>query len=307
MYLLALLLLAQSARTAPELAASGWAAFEAGRVVEAEAQLGEAARLAPENASIALALGQVYLAAGKAKLAVAQLEKVARVPGSPPDVRFALAQAYQASGDDVRVVETLSGTVPAGKLGPTWTFTRAYSLFRMGRYKVAETDLRTILNDESTKAPAHFFLGNCLYAQGKYAESLPYFEQAISAGDVPDNRALNLYHYNYGLAMFQLGRYEKAAQAFRASINRFSQDPLPWFFLGRCHAELRRYPEAIEEMEAAVKLAPDFRLGYYQLARLHSQHGDRQRAAEFFEKVSALREEDLKREEDMAHQLKTQR
>lgn len=307
MWIPLLFLLAQSPKQAAELAASGWQHFEAGRLAEAERDLAEAAKLAPANASIALALGQTYLSAGKPKLAIPQLEKAARGLGSPPDVRFTLAQAYQTNDDDAKALQTLAGEPPAGQLYAPWVFTRGFSLFRLGRYDSAETTFRLLLKFPEMQAPAQFFLANCAYARGKYAESVPLYDKAIAAGDSPSNRALNAYFHNRGLALYELRRFDEAAGSFRQSIERYGRDAMPFLLLGRCQTELGQHKEAIATLEKAIELQPGFRLAYYQLARLHMQHGDKQRGQEYFQKVAELRGQELAKEEDMARRLKVGR
>ncbi len=299
-----LLLLAAEPRKAADLAASGWKAFEEGRLAEAERKLEEATRLAPASASIALALGQVYLSAGKPRLAIPALEKAVRALANAPDVRFALAQAYQAVDQDIKALAVLAGRPPDGELTDPWRFTRGFSLFRLGRYQEAEAVFRALLSSDQMRAPARFFLANCLYGRGHYEESLQYYAQAIDAGDRPDNKALNAYFYNQGLALYQLSRFEEALVSFRRSIDRYPKDALQWFFLGRCQTELGRYAEAIESLEESVRREPDFRLAYYQLARLHTQHGNPQRGQELFQKVAGLRRQELEQEEQMARRLK---
>jgi tetratricopeptide (TPR) repeat protein len=221
--------------------------------------------------------------------------------------RFKLAQAYQAADQDTKALAALTGKPPNGDLGEAWKFTRGFSLFRLQRYAEAERTLRPLLGSKQLAAPAHFFVANCLYGRGRYQESLPFYEKAVAAGGGPENRAFNVYLYNQGLAYFQLRRFEEAAEAFQKSIDRFSKDPLPWLFLGRCHAELGQYQDAIRELEEAIRLQPDLRLAYYQLGRLHSQHGDRSRAQELFRSVEGLRKQELDREEEMARRLKLSR
>ena len=304
---LLLLFAQQPPQRAADLAASGWRHYEKGQLAEAERDLAEAARLAPSNAPIALALGQVVLAAGKQKLAIPHLERASRGLGNPPDVRFTLAQAYQAVDDDTRALQVLMAEPPAGPLREPWLFSRGFSLFRLGRLDSAENTFRRLLKNPEMAAPAAFFLANCAYARGKYADSLPLYRQAIAAGDIPDNRAANAYHHNHGLALFQLRRFEEGAEAFQKSIERYPLDAMPFLFLGRCRAELGSTSLAIEALEKAIALEPSFRLAYYQLARLHTQSGDKQRAEELFQKVAALRDADLAKEEDIARRLKVGR
>jgi tetratricopeptide (TPR) repeat protein len=210
----------------------------------------------------------------------------------------------EASSPTCRALAALTGPAPPPPLREAWEFTRGFSLFRLGRIDAAEAGFRRLLKSELMQAPANFFVGNCLYARGRYAESLPYYEKAIAEGDRPDNKALNAYFYNRGLALYQLRLFEPAAESLRRSIGRYSQDPLPWLFLGRCETELGQFAGAIESFESAIRLQPDLRLAYYHLARLHAQHGDKVRAEQLFQKVAGIRQQELEQEEQTARRLK---
>jgi tetratricopeptide (TPR) repeat protein len=218
--------------------------------------------------------------------------------------RFAEAQAFQRADEDLKALSVLEGTLPPPPLRDPWKLTKAFSLFRLGRLKPAEKLFTELLNSPELRAPANFFVANCFFASGRYAESLPYYEAAVKAGHVPENRALNAYYYNQGLALYQVHRYREAGEAFQNSIDVYAQDPLPWLFLGRSQTELGNFPAAIEAYESSIRVRPDFRLAYFQLARLHAEHGDKSRAEELFRKVQELRQQELEEENLLAHRLK---
>lgn len=297
-------LLAEDPSRAKELAVRGWKAFEAGRLLEAKKALLEATKIDPSNASYAMALGQVYLSSGSPKLAIPQLQKALSALPGDFDVRYTLAQAYQKTDDDVRALKFLEGDLPPEPLRGPWRFSQGFSLFRLGRPDAAEPVFRELLSDEKMQAPASFFIANCYFAQSQYEQAVRYYKQAIAVGNVPDNRGLNAYYYNCGLTLYQLQRFAEAAEAFRNSIQRYSKDPLPWLFLGRCETELGRFQQAIAAFESSIKANPKFRLAYFQLARLQVQHGDKQRAEELFQKVEELRKQELQQEEELARRLK---
>jgi tetratricopeptide (TPR) repeat protein len=218
--------------------------------------------------------------------------------------RFAQAQSYQKADDDRKALRVLEGPAPPPPLRDPWKFTRAFSLFRLGRLDAAEAVFRELLSHPDLRAPANFFVANCIFARGRYADSLPYYQAAVAAGQVPDNRALNAYYYNQGLAFYQLHRFPEAAEAFQNSIDLYAQDPLPWLFLGRSQTELGDFAKAIESYESAIRVRADFRLAYYQLARLHAEHGDNKRSEELFARVAELRKQELDEEQQLARRLK---
>jgi tetratricopeptide (TPR) repeat protein len=231
----------------------------------------------------------------------------AAIEAAPPadfQTRFAEAQAFQRADEDLKALSVLEGVLPPPPLRDPWKLTKAFSLFRLGRLKPAEKLFAELLNSPELRAPANFFVANCIFAGGRYAESLPYYEAAVKAGRVPENRALNAYYYNQGLALYQLHRYRDAGEAFQNSIDAYAQDPLPWLFLGRSQTELGNFPAAIEAYESSIRVRPDFRLAYFQLARLHAEHGDKSRAEELFRKVQELRQVELEEENLLAHRLK---
>jgi tetratricopeptide (TPR) repeat protein len=131
--------------------------------------------------------------------------------------RFAQAQEYQKADDDQKALRVLEGPQPPPPLRDPWKFTRAFSLFRLGRLDSAEKGFRDLLSNPDLRAPANFFVANCMFARGRYSDSLFFYEAAIAAGHSPENRVLNAYFYNQGLAFHQLQRLREAAEAFRNS------------------------------------------------------------------------------------------
>ena len=295
---------AGESRRAEELAALASKAFESGDLVEAKRALLQALDIDPDNPYYATALGEVYRTLGKADLAIAQLEKALRVLPGEFRIRYTLAQAYQNTDDDAKALEVLEGFQPPDSLRGPWTFTQGFSLFRLGSLEAAETKFHDLLHNDLIQGPANFFVANCHFARHQFADALHYYEKAIALGNVPENRLLNAYWYNYGLAFYHLGRFRRCAGAFRESIQLHSHDPLPWLFLGRCEAESGNFKEAIVAFETLIKGDPDFSPAYFQLARLHVEYGDKQRAKELFQKVADLKKREVQQQEQLSYQLK---
>lgn len=258
----------------------------------------------PRQADYHAALGVVYLRVRENEKAAAQLKEAVRQNPANAEFRLDLAQAYQAGDKDLEALQALDGKEPEGALQKRWIFSRGFSLFRAGRFPEAQRQYERLTTDPAMAAPANFFLGNICFAQNRFAEAVPYYAEAIRLGDRPGNRPFNTYAYNYGLTLYRLGRFAEAAAAFQLSIDRFQSDPLPWLWLGRCKQELGSYREAINDLEESVRINPDFRLSYFQLARLQFQFGDKKRAAELFAKVNELKQAELDTEERKAGQAK---
>jgi tetratricopeptide (TPR) repeat protein len=153
------------------------------------------------------------------------------------------------------------------------------------------------LENKEMQAPASFFLANCYSEMSKYEDALPYYEIAIKYGQGTNNKALNVYYYNYGLTLFRLGRYDKARDSFEKSAQRFADDPSPWYYIGRCETKLGDFERARAAFEISMAKDSSFGPAYYQLARLYAAHGDSAKAKELYGKMSKELDRQLKESE----------
>lgn len=256
------------------------------RLEEAERLLKPLVRAEPDNPKYLYELGNVYLLMGKPKQAIPLLQRSLRQMSDNWDARMALAQAFQKANNDRDALRTLGKTPPPGELAELWTFTRAFSLYRLGNLDVALPLFKQLLSDKKMRAPANFFIANCYSGMAQYQTALPYYEAAIQFGQSRNNKALNVYYYNYGLTLYKLGNYQASRDAFQNSIQRFANDPLPWYYLGRCEAKLGNFEGAKNSLETAISKDRSFNPAYYRLARLYAEHGDKKKAQEYYSKVS---------------------
>ena len=256
------------------------------RLEQAESLLKPLVRADPNNPKYLFELGDVYLLMGRPGQAITILQKSLHLMPGNWDARMALAQAYQKRNDDAGALRALGKTPPAGPKAELWTFARAFSLLRLGDVNAALPLFRQLLDNKKMRAPANFFVANCYSGLVQYQAALPYYEAAIEFGQSRSNKALNVYYYDYGLTLFKLGRYQASRDAFEKSIQRFANDPLPWYYLGRCEAQLEHFEKARDSFKAAIKMDHSFNPAYYRLARLYAAHGDKKKAQEFYSKVS---------------------
>ncbi len=285
--------------SAADAAGRALQAIEQGRLSEAEALLEKAVQAEPGNPNYAYALGNVYLLSGKPKQAIPVLQKCLQITPGDWDARIALAQAYQKVDADAEAIRTLGTVPPPGHPAALWRFTRAFSLYRLGDAAGAAPQFKQLLQNQEMQAPANFFLANCYSEMTRYEEALPYYEAAVEYGRGTGNKALNVYYYNYGLTLFKLGRYDKAREAFEKSAQRFADDPLPWYYLGRCEVQLGNFERARDAFDAAIEKNDSFSPAYYQLARLYAAHGDSAKAQELYGKVSKELHRQLKESEQL--------
>jgi tetratricopeptide (TPR) repeat protein len=297
------LLAATEINAAATNASAGWAAYEGGHFEEAKALMSSAVRMSPNHADYQAALSVIELKIGDQTDAIRHLKIAIRLKPSDAEYRLRLASIYQLSNNDLGALRVLQGTAVDANLRGTWHFTRGFSLFRIGRFESARNEFEPLVTDPQFTAPANFFLGNIAFSENRFQDASQYFERAIRLGNSEANTAYNAYTYNYGLALFRLGRYREAEEQFDASVARYDRDPLPWMFIGRCEQELGNYKSAIEMLEKSIQVDPSFGLAYYELARLQKKYGNPERAAELFEAIGRMKQEEIAAEERRAARL----
>jgi len=267
--------------------------------------LEKAVRLAPAVADYQAALAEVESKLGQDDAAIQHYKRAIALKPLDTEFRLDLTQILQKKGNDQEALRVLQIAHPNPELADLWHFSRGFSLFRQGSFAAAKNEFMAVVEKPQFKASASFFLGNIEYTQGHFENAEPYLAQAVELGNVEGNKAYNIYAYDFGLVLYKEGKFSEAARQFRASIALYDRDPLPWMFLGRCEEELGNYSDAISMLETSIEKDSTFQLSYYELARLQQRHGDPKRAAELFEKIVAMKKEEVSKEEERATKLKT--
>jgi predicted Zn-dependent protease len=283
--------------SADQLAEQGVVAFQEGKFKDAVRYLSAARKADPANPLLAAALGQALMSAGDPAGAIAPLKDALSANPNDDAVRLALAQSYQRLDRDDDVIDLLKPQSSLASPPPLRLFTLAFSQFRLHQYHDAEAVFRQLVPLPAMTAAASFFVANCRFGQNDLPGSLPWYEAAINAGNTPQNVALNAYYYNYGLALFRLGRYADASAAFLASTTRDPRDPLPPYFLGRSQTERGEVQDAISIFTQLIQNRPDFSPAYYQLGRLFARAGDQVRSREMFSKVKQIKDAEFREQQ----------
>lgn len=290
--------------SAAKSASAGWSAYDAGQFQQAKTLMLRAVNQSPRQADYQAALGVIELKTGDQTDAIRHLKIAIQLNPADPEYRLRLASVYQSKDDDLNALKILQPADVDPTLNATWHFTRGFSLFRIGRFRAAREEFEPLAADPRFTASNNFFLGNIAYSENRYEDAVRYYELAVRSGDTEENRAYNAYTYNYGLALFRLGKYQDAEDQFKASVARYDRDPLPWMFIGRCEQELKNYQVAIAMLEKSIQLDKNFSLPYYELARLQQRYGDPVRAAQLFDMIGRMKREEIVAEEKRAIKLK---
>jgi len=158
------------------------------------------------------------------------------------------------------------------KLNPTEK--RAYYLLGLiykefDDLRASEESLLKAIEIDPNYSEAYNALGVVYEAMGQWNKAIKQFELALKNPlYLSPEKAL----YNLGNAYYRQGKYEKALSAYKAAIKRRPEFHLPYYGLALSYNMLKRYGDAADALEEAIRLDPVLR-------------GDRERAREYFRRM----------------------
>ncbi|HEY6002990.1 MAG TPA: tetratricopeptide repeat protein, partial [Anaeromyxobacter sp.] len=196
------------------------ARYELARAAEsfeqAESACGRALARDPEAGEVRLALGNLLLLSGRYAQAEENFRRAEALPSAQIDALLGLARTYLSERRTAEAERTFDR---AARLDPGY-----------GR--------------------VHLYKGNFLLQSGRYAEAAQSYAEEIARWP-EDPKA----HNNLGTAYYAAGDLEKAAQAWKASL-QLSTTPSAYSNVGTSSFYLGRLAEAAAMYERAVELAP---------------------------------------------------
>jgi tetratricopeptide (TPR) repeat protein/DNA-binding winged helix-turn-helix (wHTH) protein/TolB-like protein len=201
------------------------------------------------------------------------------------DAHVCLGTVYSGTGEYAKAVEAFAR---ASKLAPESDAAYrglADAQEQLGHY----TDAEATYNRAVTARPHYWlsrtWLGYFYLTRARFNEAIDQYRQAVALA--PDNAQA---HAALGAAYVQAGRYEEAITALRQSI-AIGPTPTAYANWGVAAYLLRRFAEAISQLEMARALAPNYRRTG-NLARACYWNGERDRARDLYEEaLEAARKE----------------
>ena len=130
--------------------------------------------------------------------------------------------------------------------------------------KVNSTDDRLFLD-----------MGNLLFGEGRYAESLDAYETAVRLYDDGTNR------FSLGQAYLKLGRYSEAENQFE-KISKMSGDVSRngYYGLGQTYKAQEKWDEAVDYFQRAFDKDPEFYDAYAEIGYTYADAGELDKASE---------------------------
>ncbi len=112
------------------------------------------------------------------------------------------------------------------------------------------------------------------YAEaGRRHDALELFERVIALKPGDDEA-----HFNRGFLLQELGKHEDALAAFRRAIEINPNHDRAHYGIGLTLIAVRRYQEALAPLKRNTELQPMSPYGWYQLARVEVDLGQREKA-----------------------------
>jgi Tfp pilus assembly protein PilF len=130
---------------------------------------------------------------------------------------------------------------------------------------------------------AHSSLGMALADQGKVAEAIRQYEEAIQLQ--PD---LPVAHYNWGIALADQGKLDEAIQHYRRAVEIKPDYVQALNNLGQALGESGRLQEAIQQFERALQVRPNFVEAHFDLGVALARQGKLDEAIPHFQQALTL-------------------
>jgi serine/threonine protein kinase/tetratricopeptide (TPR) repeat protein len=186
------------------------------KLTEAEHQLDRAAQIAPGDAAIPFARGELYVATGRYAEALDQLRAAQGRGLRTSELFVALAKAYNG----------------------------------VGLTDQAESSYRQAIRANPQSWSAYSYLAQFYYRRGLYQKSAEEFQEALRL--TPDNARVL---YSLGGVLLQLGRFPESREYLLKAAALNPSAPV-WINLGGLHVKLKQWAEAAAYYEKALELDP---------------------------------------------------
>jgi tetratricopeptide (TPR) repeat protein len=141
-------------------------------------------------------------------------------------------------------------------------------------------------------------LGVTLSAQGRFAEAVETYQQAVKTG----SRRVQL-HNNLGNALGLLGRHEESLASYREALRLAPQNPVVRFGAGKQLAALGRLDAALGEFAEAVRLAPNYAAPQLEAGKALFKLGQDNQGLAAFQRAVQLAPKDFQTLATVAHYL----
>jgi len=146
------------------------------------------------------------------------------------------------------------------------------------QYKKAESELKTVLEEEKNYTDALYALGYLYIETEEYQKSLEPFLAIVDLNkDNPMrliNRQLEAVYYYLGIVYHELGNYQDAIDSLNEALLIDRTDADAWYLLGNVYRDQRIYNKAIDSYKQALRFVPEFKEVYQAMKICYENSGE---------------------------------
>jgi tetratricopeptide (TPR) repeat protein/peroxiredoxin len=113
-------------------------------------------------------------------------------------------------------------------------------------------------------------------------------KKALPFAGIPPEGGFERNDFTYGVALFQRGYLEQAAESFKQVIVAKPQAPEAYYNLGTLYLRRKNLPEAVQYLEKALQLRPDYPEAWNNLGMIAAEEGRAEEAVGDFKKSLQL-------------------
>jgi tetratricopeptide (TPR) repeat protein len=250
------------------LALNGILLLNEGKANDAANALHSAARDYPNDPFIQFWLGRAEVAKGDLHSAEGSFRRTAELAPSNLEALSELALIAAQRGDMDLLSDAAAKAIAGAPRAPIGYVLRAVVEISRSEFDKAEADLKQAINVAPQSAPAYLQLGKLRFAQAKYADGVPFLEQALQY-DVNSVEAMRLL-LSYDL--FQK-HPDKALARLNAQILKSPQNSTYQAMLAKLQLQSGNPDAAAATAQKAIKLNPDDAEAFLVYAQIQIQNG----------------------------------
>ena len=237
-----------------------------------------------ENTTALIVLGTAYLGLNKPDEAVKAFERARTLEPDSERAHLSLGIAYRQKE---KYSESLKELEDVKRIKPKWSaghFQTGETLFAMKEYDRALSSFRQAESLSPNPRMIRERMAEVYLAQKKPAEAISIYKGFINSKGA-DLRAYDL----LGSAYQMNGQVELADKTFADMRQKYPKEPFAYYRSGLFYGFVRKYDQAVSQLEKALTLAPRDPLVLKALSVAHNQKGDKKRAIDTAGKIVELR------------------
>jgi predicted O-linked N-acetylglucosamine transferase (SPINDLY family) len=206
----------------------------------------------PEIAALR-SIGEAAIREGNLPLAESAWKQILEQKSDNAEALFYLGNIARTNGDPDGAADFLQKATASAPSNPGIRNNLGLVLEALGRFDDAESQFREAANLSGGAFDATANLAQNLYQQGRFREALEYFDRLVHDFDV----SVPAIWANRGVCQINLGDSDGARQSILKAISQDESSPALRFDLGNVYSRERRFEDAEEAYDLAVKLDPN--------------------------------------------------